>query len=294
MKILITGGSGLLGQYLNIELSKKHELLTLFNANPGNCKNYNSLRTDIADYDTLFEIFTIFKPDIVIHTAAVSNAQKADDLPKEIVDKVNIHTTKRIAELCDTFSAKLIFTSTDLVYDGNYGSLLNETSPLNPISFYAETKLKAESVIQNTFDNYVILRTALLFGCGLNHSKNHFQEILNKLKNNQPVKLFIDQYRTPLALHDAARIISGLIDGNRSGEIINFGGNERVSRFELGEILCEEGGYDKSLLIKSQMKDLTGIYPVADVSMNIDKLKSFGTEPGSIRQTIREILMNLS
>ncbi|MFH1196158.1 MAG: NAD(P)-dependent oxidoreductase [bacterium] len=292
MKILITGGSGLLGQYLNIELSKKHELLTLFNENPGNCVHFRSHQIDITDFNSLSEIFNSFKPDSVIHTAAVSNAQKADELPKDVVHKINVQATKRIAELCNSISAKLIYTSTDLVYDGNSGSLLNETSPLNPISLYAGTKLEAESAIQNTFDNFIILRTALLFGRGLTHSKNHFQEMLSKLKNNQPVKLFTDQYRTPLALHEAARIISELVDKNIEGELINFGGREKVSRYELGEILCEEGGFEKSLLIRSEMKDLAGIYPVADVSMNIDKLKSFGTEPKGIRQTIKEILMN--
>ena len=73
MKVLITGGSGLLGQYLNILLSSKFNILTLYNSNVGNCKDYNSLRLNICDYNSLLNAFKDFRPDTVIHTAAISH-----------------------------------------------------------------------------------------------------------------------------------------------------------------------------------------------------------------------------
>ena len=81
MKIFITGGSGMLGQYLNIELSMKHQILTQYHSNIGNCGNFNNVKSSITNYRKLDEVFSTFKPEAVIHTAAVSNSEKANKLP---------------------------------------------------------------------------------------------------------------------------------------------------------------------------------------------------------------------
>ena len=122
------------------------------------------------------------------------------------------------------YNAKLIYTSTDLVYAGYRGSMLKEDAKLIPVSLYAETKLMGEIKIQETFDNYLILRTALLFGFGLNHSKNHFHQMFMDLKQGKQVKFFTDQYRTPISLNESARIINELVSNDIKSEIINFGG----------------------------------------------------------------------
>jgi dTDP-4-dehydrorhamnose reductase len=181
MKVLITGGSGLLGQYLNIELSKENEIITQYFSNKGNCENFNNVQADINDYPGLEKVLSEFKPGIVIHTAAISNPQKAEKSDLKFVYKTNVESTKRLAELCNKHGAKLIYTSTDLVYAGYRGSMLKEDAKLIPVSLYAETKLMGEVKIQETFDNYIILRTALLYGFGLNHSINNFHRMYNNL-----------------------------------------------------------------------------------------------------------------
>ena len=290
MKILITGGSGLLGQYLNISLSARHNIFTIYNSNVGNCKDYNSLKLDICDHNSLLKIFNDFKPELVIHTAAISQTILSADISSKDVYNINVNSTKNIAELCDKFNSKLIYTSTDLVYASYRDSMLREEAKLIPVSLYAETKLMGELKIQQTFDNYIILRTSLLFGFGLNHSVNHFQRMYQDLQNEKPVKLFIDQYRTPLSLIEAARIINELVSSNTKSEVINMGGLERVSRYELGERLCELTGLDKNLLIKIKMDDVPDLAKVKDVSMNTDKLQSYGIKQKSIDDMILEIL----
>jgi dTDP-4-dehydrorhamnose reductase len=290
MKILITGGSGLLGQYLNISLSSKHNIFTIYNSNVGNCKDYNSLKLNVCDYNSLLKIFNELKPEIVIHTAAISQTILPADISSKDIYDINVKSTKNIAELCDRFNSKLLYTSTDLVYAGYRGSMLKEDAKLIPVSLYAETKLMGELKIQQTFDNYIILRTALLFGFGLNHSVNHFQRMYMDLQNGKPVKLFIDQYRTPLSLIEAARIINELVSSNTKSEVINLGGLERLSRYELGERLCELTGLDKNLLIKIKMDDVRDLAKVKDVSMNTDKLQSYGIKQKSIDDMILEIL----
>ena len=188
---------------------------------------------------------------------------------------INVNSTKNTAELCEKYKSKLIYTSTDLVYAGYRGSMLVEEGKLIPISIYAETKLMGEVKIQDTFDNYIILRTALMYGFGLNHSNCHFHEMYNNLKQGKSVKLFTNQFRTPLALHDAARMIKELIQKDIKKEIINFGGPERISRFQFGEKLCEIASFDKNLLTPISMNDIPDMPQVADVSMNTGKLQSY-------------------
>lgn len=290
MKILITGGSGLLGQYLNIFLSKENEILTIFNRHIGNCKEYNSTQIDVRDYEGLRKVFKSFAPEVVIHTAAISDTIINSNISSKDVYDINVKSTETIANLCKEFNAKMIYTSTDLVYAGYRGSYLKEDAKLIPVSLYAETKLMGELKIQQTFNNYIILRLALMFGFGLNHSTCHFQFLFEQLSKNIPVKVFIDQFRSPISLPEAARLITELINKDISKEIINFGGPERVSRYELAERLCDIKGFSKILLEKIKLDDVPQLPKVEDVSLNIDKMKSFGLEPRSLNEMIKQVV----
>ena len=288
MKIFITGGSGLLGQYLNPELSKDNDILTQYHGNAGNCNKFNSVKLSITDDLKLEEIFESFRPDLVIHAASVSTPEKADNLSSNQVYEINVNAVAKIARLCSKYNVKLIYTSTDLVYAGYRGSMLKEEAKLIPISLYAETKLMGEVKIQETFDNYIILRVALQVGFGKNNSRNNFHRLYENLKNGIPTGLFIDQFRTPLVLRESAKIIAQLLHSDCWGEIINFSGNERVSRFEIGELLCDITGMDKNLLNKQTMNESDIAYKVADVSMNNDKLKSYGIKIGPLADSLAE------
>lgn len=289
-KVLITGGSGLLGQFLNLTISNQCKLHTTFKNNPGNCKDFPFSVVDILNEDELKELFENVKPDIVIHSAAITNpVQKENQTSKEYFD-TNVNATKNIAILCEKYESKMIYISTDLVYAGYRGSFLKEDAKLIPASLYAETKLVGEMKVKESTDNYLILRTALLYGFGLNHSKCHFQNMYVDLKNRKPVKLFTDQLRTPISLTDASLIIAQLVKMDLINETINLGGTERVSRFEIGQMLCDLAGLDKNLLQKITMDEIPNFPKVEDVSLNIDKLISLNLKPRSIEENINEII----
>lgn len=290
MKIFVTGGSGLIGQYLNLELSKAHDILTQYKTYEGNCKNYNSLQLSITDYNALSNVFKTYKPDLVIHTAAVSNADKADSLPSDQVYEINVTATEKIAELCRKHSTKMIYTSTDLVYAGYRGSMLTEDAKLIPISLYAETKLMGEAKVRKVLNNHLILRVSLQFGFGLNHSRSHFQFIYDELKAGRKVKLYIDQLRSALSLNETARMIGELIEKDLNNETFNFGGDRRVSRFDLGIEICRVCNFDETLLEPVTMEGVNAMYKVPDVSMNIEKLKSIGIKPKTFSDSIEEVL----
>jgi len=255
----------------------------------GNCNRFNNVNADINNFGLIKEIFASFEPDVVIHTAAITNpVPQPGQSPKEIY-ATNVNATKNIANLCQQFNARLIYTSTDLVYAGYRGSMLTEDAKLIPASLYAETKLMAEMKIKETIENYLILRTALLYGFGLTHSRSHFHKMNDELKNSRSVKLFTDQYRTPIELSEAANIIIQLAQMDLVNETINLGGTERVSRFELGEILCSAAGYDKSLLQKITLDDVTNLPKVEDVSLNTNILQSFGIKTKTIKENILKL-----
>jgi len=289
-KILITGGSGLLGQYLNISANDEFEVLTLHRTNTGNCKEFNSAGLDIRNKVELEKVFEYFQPDIVIHTAAITNPQLKQNQRSKDYFETNVKSTKKIAELSQEINAKLIYISTDLVYAGYRESFLREESKLIPATLYAETKLLGEVKVRETTDNYLVLRSALLYGMGLHNSRCHFQMMLDNLSNGKTVRLFTDQFRTPISLKDASKIIIELVKMDLKRETLNLGGLQRLSRCEMGEILCSFAGYDKNLIEKITMDDIPDFPKVEDVSLNTEKLQSFGFKPRTYEENIAEII----
>ena len=291
MNIIITGGGGFLGSFLNWTLNKEHNILSLYHNNAGNVSLFNSKQADITDAAALEEMVSNFKPDVIIHAAGISSIAGADKYAAKYVYNVNVNSTEQIARLCDKYKAKLVYISTDLVYAGYRGQMLNENAKLIPASLYAETKLMGEVKIQNTFDNYLILRCALLYGIGTGAKQNFFSQSYNKLKSDISINVFTDQYRTPLAGFEAAGIIAHLIRTGAGG-IFNMGGRERLSRYELFLKLCTIAGLDNNLLIKTKMSDIKGYPAVEDVSMNTGKLLADGVNIGSVEDSIIRIISN--
>ncbi|MFZ1321092.1 MAG: SDR family oxidoreductase [Ignavibacteria bacterium] len=289
MKIIITGGSGLLGQYLNIYLNREHSILTVYNNSVGNCTEYNSLKTDLNNTYYLSEVIKEFRPDILIHTAAVSRPEECDKLSYEYVIKINYNLTKLLSEYCNKIKCRLIFTSTDLVYDGDTNKIQDESSIPKPVSLYAQTKLDSENFIRENCNDYLILRTSLLYGIGLNGSSCNFHNMLISFKKGEKVRLFYDQYRTPLSLHNSAEIIDEIAKSDIKNLTMNFGGSERISRSELGEMVCRKFNFDLDLIEKTSLKESVTKNKVIDVSMNTDMLRSFGFSQMSIEESLEKI-----
>lgn len=295
MRILITGGSGLLGQYLNIELNKKNQILTLYNNNIGNAQKFLSEKIELTEFANLDRVIFRFKPEVIIHTAAITDVNIAETMDWQKLFLINVEVTRNIAEICREVGTKLVFTSTDLVDEGIENCKKDEDAKLKPLSLYAKSKLQAEEQIIKVDCEYMILRLSLMFGFGLNHSVNHFSQTINKLKNGEDVFLFSDQYRSQISLREASRIISILVKSKNWNEVINIGGKERVSRYELFERYANYAKLDKKLLHPVLLKDSAINHKVFDVSFNTEKLDSLLSEftieyhPSSIEKMFEEL-----
>ncbi|MBX7046834.1 MAG: sugar nucleotide-binding protein [Ignavibacteria bacterium] len=287
-KVLITGGSGFLGQYINLALKKDFNILTTFRLNPGNCMDFQSALIDISNTVSLKKIFADFKPEILVHTAAYSTPDICNKTEKSEVLNFNVNLIKELTGLCNNYQTKLVFTSTDLVYKTS-DSLIKEDGKLEPKSFYAETKLLGEEIIQKNSGDYIILRTSLLYGIGLNHTRTHFQNMLESLERKENVNLFYNQFRTPLEANNGAQILAELFKKEIKNEVINFGGDEKISRLEMGKMVCNIFGFDKKNLVGVDGNELLGSIFVPDVSMNTGKLQSYGIKQKSISEILAEI-----
>lgn len=294
MKILITGGSGVLGQYLNCHLSRFNEILTLYHTKEGNCHKFNNAKADVNDSLRLRHLFAMFRPNTVIHTAAISNPVLPPHITPAEVYKTNVKATADIAELCNHVNAKMIYISTDLVYAGYRGSFLKEDAKLIPASLYAETKLMGEKKTEDLAENYLILRTALLYGFGLNKAENFFNYMYRNFKSGKPVRLFKDQYRSPLSLHCAAKMMEQILESDLNNTVVNFGGIERLSRLELGELMCKAGGFDRNLIEPVSLNDMPEIPKVEDVSLDVSLLSELGITSSPADKSLVEIFKKMN
>jgi len=295
-KILLTGANGLLGAYISRELNKKEEFEPIgLVRNINNCK-YVSIKTtciDLNDKENLKDFILSFKPNIFIHLAGITRVDEALRLGYEGTYKINVEIVEFISKLCEKIKCKLVYASTDLVYDGSLNGNCDENFPIKPASVYAETKYKAEEKIIANSSNYLILRLALQYGISISDKKNHFQESLCKILLNEKIKLFVDQYRTPIWLKDCSKIILQLCNLDISNEIINLGGITKVSRYGLIEIFAKKLGKE-TLIEKAYSRDNPELFKVSDVSLKISKLLSYGIIPFSIEETVEKILDHLN
>lgn len=297
IKVLVTGAAGQYGMFITKEFINTFDFLGTYHSNKSNLlQNANYVCLNIDDFESTTNLISKFKPNFVLHAACYANPQQADAATPKQVYNTNVNATINIAKACDKVGARLIFLSSDLVYAGYRGSMLKEDAKLIPASLYAETKLMAEIKIKANSSNYTVLRNSLMYGIMDENSASAFNKLYHNLKNGKTFNLFTDQFRTPLSFNDGARLLKELIikiDSNNSillNDTANFGGKERVSRAEMGDILCEEAGLDKSLINKISIKEFTNIAQVPDVSMNTEKIQNIGLSALSVRESIKEVL----
>jgi dTDP-4-dehydrorhamnose reductase len=156
-----------------------------------------------------------------------------------------------------------------MVFDGDKGNY-SESDTVNPINYYGITKQMAENFICKYSSNYVIVRSALIYGFSLTGSKTFSEIMLERTKNGESVQLFTDQYRTPILVHNLAQVLLELAASEYCG-IMHLGGADRLSRYDFGILFAKYFSISSNLLIPTQMKNYQ--FKAArpkDTSFNID------------------------
>jgi dTDP-4-dehydrorhamnose reductase len=194
------------------------------------------------------------QPDVIIHTAALTNVDYCENHQKEAW-KINVEGTKNIVEKCMEINAKLVYISSDYIFDGNSGPYKEDANP-NPINFYGATKLEGEKLV-SSLPHYLIIRTTWVFDCNFDE-KNFAIRLVNNLKNGLQVKVPNDQFGNPTLARNLADAIIELISKNKNG-IYNIVGLNRLSRYEFALKLANTFGFDKKLILGVTTEQLSQI-----------------------------------
>ena len=283
-KLLVTGASGFLGWNL-VNTAKAHwDVFGIYKRHHDTIKDVSMVRIDLTENTDLKRCFNEIRPDAVIHTAALSNPNYCEVHPVES-RKANVDASIAIAGLCASLSIPLVFTSTDLVFDGS-SPPYPETHAVNPVNVYGEHKAMAEEMMMRTYPKTTICRMPLMFGYSGSVNKGFTAEMILSLTQGKPLTLFSDEYRTPVDAQSASTGLLFFLSG-ANGETIHLGGNTRISRFEMGRLTADLLSCDTRGIISLKQKDMP--MPAkrpADVSLDSSKARSMGYAPLDIKDAL--------
>jgi dTDP-4-dehydrorhamnose reductase len=258
-KLLVTGFGGFVAGSVIAQAEDDWDVHAVDQVQiPVNQSAINYYTLDLLKKEELTRIFYKINPHVIIHTAAMADIDFCQN-NKEIAEKVNVGITKTLTELCGTRDSKIIFLSTDTVFDGEKGMYTEKDSP-NPLNFYGETKVRAEKLIAS-LKNSVVCRLSLVMGLPVMGSGNSFlAKTIEKLKTGEGVKFPANEIRTPIDVITLGRALLELA-GNDFIGTIHLAGNTRLNRFEMAQQIAETLGYDKNLIIATNSNAIEGRAP---------------------------------
>ncbi|NQE05081.1 dTDP-4-dehydrorhamnose reductase [ANME-1 cluster archaeon GoMg1] len=249
MRIFITGGSGLLGTKIaEIALERGYEVYI------GYCHNKpefgETVKFDLAK-DTDLEVIYKIKPEIIIHTAALTNVDECE-VNKELAYKINAEGTKRVAEITRGLGAFLVYVSTDYVFSGEKGKYKEDDEP-HPVNYYGYTKLMGEGYCD------CIARPCVIYGAKPASGKVNFALwLIETLKDSKKVEIVTDQFITPTLNTNLAKMLLEIAEQGLKG-IFHLTGATRISRYDFALRIANKFGLNEDLVIPSRMEEMKWI-----------------------------------
>lgn len=270
-RLLITGGSGLLGSNIVRLTAKDFEVSATYNSHPYRTSGCQLLLLDIRDKQQVIAIFKEIKPDLVIHTAALIDVDYCQDHAEEAW-MTNVEGTENVALASKEVGAKIIHTSTDSVFNGRKGMYVEEDVP-DPLNVYARTKLEAEEKVQRWLPDGIILRTAFYgWSPGGSRSMSLAEWVISKLRNGERVLGFTDVFFSPIFVDNLIEAMIEVYRKKLSG-VYHVAGSERCSKYAFGREIAQAFGLDKNLIQPSSVAEVGLKAPrPKDISLNVAKI----------------------
>jgi len=298
MKVLVTGSNGLLGQKL-LDYYKQFPEIELIATAKGADRYpfpgfYTYCSLDITNEAEVIAVFNSTKPEVVIHTAAMTNVD-ACELDQVNCDVLNVQAVEYIVNACNHINAHLVHLSTDFIFDGTHGPLAEEEIP-KPLSYYGLSKYKAEQLVQAHSNSWAILRTVLVYGVVKDMSRSNI--VLwakNALESGKSIQVVADQFRTPTLAEDLAQGCA-LAASQKASGIFHISGMNFMSVFDLVIQVADFWNLDKSLVNLSSSE---GIQQPAKrppiTGFQIEKAKSIlGYQPHSFKEGLQIVSNQLN
>lgn len=280
MKILITGGSGLLGMKLKKILEKNdYNVYTAFHQSP--IEKEKIFQLDITLSEDVDYVLKQVSPDVVVHTAAYTNVDRCEK-DRDTAFAVNAQGTRNIAGSAKKMGAKFVYVSTDYVFDGEKG-FYNENDTTNPINYYGTTKLEGENATEEICSDFIIARASVIYGA---KKKNFATWAIDMLEKGNQINIVTDQYVSPTLNTDLAEQLVALIEKDAKG-VFHTVGRERISRYDFVEVIADVFDLDKNLINPARMADINWIArrPM-DSSLDMSRIQKF-KNPYTIRESVK-------
>lgn len=237
MKVLVTGVKGQLGHDVVAELNRRNHVAV----------GVDIEEMDITDEMSVNSVIGSEKPDVVVHCAAWTAVDAAEDVEnREKVFAVNSRGTENIAKACKRIDAKMIYISTDYVFDGQGETPWKpDDKNYSPLNVYGESKLKGELAVAETLNKYFIVRIAWVFGL---NGKNFIKTMLAVGKTHDTVRVVNDQIGTPTYTFDLARLLVDMAETDKYGyyHATNEGGF--ISWYDFTKEIYRQAGYGTTVI----------------------------------------------
>jgi dTDP-4-dehydrorhamnose reductase len=270
-KLIVMGANGFVAGSVLAQAGAEWEVHAVSRGNP-------LIRRDQLFWHTcdplvpaqLTELFAEVKPAAVIHTAALADIDFCQAHP-ETARAVNVDLTRTLVDLCRDTGAKLVFCSTDTIFDGEHAPY-DEIARPGPINFYAETKVEAEQIVTGLGAQAVIARLSLVVGLPVLGAGNSFlARMIATLKAGQPVAATEREVRTPVDVITVGRALLELAADNHAG-ILHLAGHDRLSRYEIAQKIAARFGFPPQLIVAQAVATWPGrAARPRDVSLNNTK-----------------------
>lgn len=249
--VLLTGANGLLGQKIMLladRFAARGSTLVGTGRGParGTAAGKPYEEADITDPARWEALFAQYRPQALLHTAALTMVDDAEDKRDEC-DAYNVTAVAMLADLCKKYNTHFIHISTDFIFDGTSGPYREEDTP-NPLGYYGQSKLRAEEIVLASGTNHAILRTMLLYGYTPGMSRSNIVLWVKKsLEDNKTIKVVDDQIRCPTLVEDLAEATVLAWEKHATG-IYHVSGAESMPILALAQRVARFFGLDESLI----------------------------------------------
>ncbi|KZE97369.1 dTDP-4-dehydrorhamnose reductase [Geobacillus stearothermophilus] len=229
MKVVVTGAKGQLGTDLvHLLADRGYEVY-----------GYGREELDITNFDQVKQVIAEVRPDVVIHAAAYTKVDLAESEPDKAF-LINAYGTRNVAVASETVGAKLVYISTDYVFDGKANVPYNEFAPTNPLSVYGKSKLAGEQFVRDLHSKFFIVRTSWVYG---KHGNNFVKTMLKLAQERDQLMVVNDQVGCPTYTVDLANCILELLQTEKYG-IYHVSNSGYCSWYEFAKAIFEEAGIE--------------------------------------------------
>lgn len=289
--VLVTGSNGLLGQKLTEKILAEGRVKLIATSKGANRypvnEGYVYAEMDILDANNVRAVIEQYQPDVIIHTAAMTNVDICEG-NKENCIRLNVEAVATLLSLCEEKHIHLIHLSTDFVFDGANGPY-SEGDEVNPLSYYGESKVKAEELIKASKVNWVIIRTILVYGITNDMSRSNIVLWAKAaLEKGNPINVVNDQWRMPTLAEDLAEACILAAEKNAKG-IYHISGKDYMSIAALVRKVAEHWSIDASVIneMNSDTLNQTARRPMRTGFVLDKAIRDLGYQPHSFEEGLK-------